>query len=481
MNQRIKKFLDELEEGKKHDFRHIRRWLGTASVEWRDWMTIQETMMRKLNMTEEELRKKLAIPRYTDVSVYRDDFAPLLKKYKITGWLSDYVEFTRLSEPPTAFHFFVAMTILAASLKRRVWYDMGYFRIYPAMQIFLMGPSGVRKSTAADIVVELARDVTESSEYPPLFNELPDEGSGEGLKSHLAEITQAEGEATGLLYVSEMTTFLGKQEYNKSLITTLTDLFDGKARKFRRTEKHGKRPLKEIGVSCIMCSNEDLAFDSLSELAFKGGLFGRALIIYQKGSDRRMALPKKMMDELMNPKARVDLQEVLLKTRFIMGDIPTSGEAEGLFEGIYDEILDSPPMDENSAALHKRKGNHVLKFAMLLAIQEDLDNRKPIIQAKHIIQGKALLDWIEAQLPELYAFASRTVFGAELTRIYNMMKAADGVMDESDIKGKMATRIPGYVVDRHLATMRDSGIIRETTLDPWKGRRGWELVGILGG
>lgn len=485
MNKRVHDFLESVREGKRpksREMSRLRRWLGSSDIAWMDWLEMQSAMMKAWQMDEEELREHLAVPRFQDVHAYQDDFLPLLDKYEIGGWLRDYVDYTKLSEPPTAFHFFCAMTILAASLRRRVWFDMGYFNIYPPIQIFLMGPSGVRKSTAADIAVDLARDATEGGEgiVKPLFNDLPDEGSGEGLKKHLTHLTKEDGEATGLLYVSEMTTFLGKQEYNRTLTTTLTDLFDGKDKKFRRTQRDGAMHMKDIGISVIMCSNEDLAFDSLSEVAFKGGLFGRGLIIYQKGSDRVVPLPAKMMDKMMNPQAKSRLQEGLLRTRAVRGAATMSAEAEGIFEDIYMKVANSAPSDENASALHKRKGGHILRFALLLSVSENMGEATPHITAKHIIQAEKLLEWIESQLPELYAFASRTIFGAELTRIYNMVKAEGGQMDESDIKARMATRIPGYVVDRHLATLRDSGIIQEVTLDPWKGRRGWEIIAKLG-
>ena len=68
------------------------------------------------------------------------------------NWIESYLECTEGQESPTLFHLWVAITTIAAALRRNVYIRMGHFRIYPNFYTVLVSPSGTcRKSTAMSI------------------------------------------------------------------------------------------------------------------------------------------------------------------------------------------------------------------------------------------------------------------------------------------------------------------------------------------
>lgn len=79
---------------------------------------------------------------------------------KLKHWLKAYMNFTRASESPDAFHFWTGVGTIAGALRRRVWLDMRHFQWTPNIYIILVGPPGVaNKSTTVRIGSSLLSQV----------------------------------------------------------------------------------------------------------------------------------------------------------------------------------------------------------------------------------------------------------------------------------------------------------------------------------
>ena len=75
-------------------------------------------------------------------------------------FLSAYLAYTNNTEPPTSYHTWTALSMIAAALQRRVYIKWGYETIYPNMYIVLVGPSGkCRKGTAMNVGKDLLKDL----------------------------------------------------------------------------------------------------------------------------------------------------------------------------------------------------------------------------------------------------------------------------------------------------------------------------------
>ena len=78
---------------------------------------------------------------------------------KLEDWLSSYLIYTEKQESPEKLHFWVGLSVLSAALKRQVWIDKGYYKLYSNIYVLLVAESAMlRKSTAMDIGVKLVRD-----------------------------------------------------------------------------------------------------------------------------------------------------------------------------------------------------------------------------------------------------------------------------------------------------------------------------------
>src|SRR5437899_322009 len=85
---------------------------------------------------------------------------PFLEHVPKQGWLAEYIEWTMGSESPAPYHFFVGCAVLGSSMGRKVWFNMGYYKLYPNTQILLVGPTGaVKKTSAINLGLTLMRKV----------------------------------------------------------------------------------------------------------------------------------------------------------------------------------------------------------------------------------------------------------------------------------------------------------------------------------
>src|SRR5437870_9195779 len=83
---------------------------------------------------------------------------PFLDLLPTKGWLSDYMEWTMGSEAPAAYHFFVGAAVLSAVIGRKVYFNKGYYKVYPTLQILIVGPTGrTRKTSSINLGLAMLR------------------------------------------------------------------------------------------------------------------------------------------------------------------------------------------------------------------------------------------------------------------------------------------------------------------------------------
>src|SRR5580765_4021110 len=187
----------------------------------------------------------------TGVNFKRAGYDPALAEQELddlipkTGFFRDYVEYTSRAEAPLPYHFFSSVVGVAAVCNRRIWVEMGYFNFYPATGVIILGPSGLRKTSAADIIVKMLQEL----QITPIYSEkLTPEALIDSMKGE---------NATGLIYAPEMAVFLNRQKYNEGLVQLITRFMDCPEEWASGTIMRGKTPLRNVAISVLMCSTPD--------------------------------------------------------------------------------------------------------------------------------------------------------------------------------------------------------------------------------
>jgi hypothetical protein len=430
-----------------------------------DWATIKDAMIEAYGLTEEQFKLLLREPMFIDQNDFPDEFLDLLEKQRIGGWLKKYVDYTMGVEPPTQYHFATAYTILGAALHRQIWFDQKFYQIYPAVQTFLVGPSGkTRKSTAANIGIALAEESTR-------VHRLPDQATPEAILKELSELSR-EGSASALIYSSELSTFLNKKDYNQDLVQVLTDLFDCRDVIKRRTMGY-MYEIRDIAVSAILCSNETWLASSVHESAFGGGFLGRTLVWYALGTNRYFPFP-----ELPDPRIYDQLVGQLGLTRYFHGQSVVDDSGSKWYKDKYLYIKKHWPDDERLVPFWERYPDHLLRMAMVINVSNNLSTevRDVVITDENLVQADAILTYVYKHLPRVYSNLGNTGFGDEARRVYAYIKRNGGKVAAGQLGRSMAKRMSAPELKRIVTTLVQNGILETKTGTQWDGGYAIKIV-----
>jgi hypothetical protein len=286
-----------------------------------------------------------------------------------------------------------------------------------------------------------------------------EEGSAEALKGELTDLTTAEGEATGLLFVSELAVLLGEKDYNKDLVKNLTDLFDSRNLIRRKTYAHGVQEMRNMAISSIMCSNEAWLREGLPKSAYDGGFVARCVIVYQAGTEKVVPLPT-----LANPDMRDKLVEQLRRTAFIEGPASLADKARDYYIERYHQLKESWPEDERLHPFWNKYPVHMLRTAMLLSVSEDMEQRGGVaIEQRHVEQADRLINWTYGKLPGLYRQLGTTEHGDQAIEVLNYIRNQGGRVDEQKLGRAMLRRMPKYKLTEILNNFKELGLIMKRT------------------
>lgn len=363
----------------------------------------------KLKVSEDIVKAKLGL---------KNDKKPFDDLVPESGWLHDYIEYTRNTEPPTVFHFFAGMVAIGSSMARNVFFDMGPYQIFPNLCIVIVAPSGrCRKTSACNIATGLYRATG--------GHVLADKVTPEALITAFADRSSA----TGLIYAPEFAVFLGKQKYNEGMVPLLTALFDCPKEWSSATVMRGESHLKNVAISFLVCSTMDWIHGAIPRDAFGGGFMSRLLFVVQNDTPRSFPHPPPM-DKVLEHKLKARLFEFAK----IRGAFTITPDADAWYVEWYNKKHESISSEKQFAGYVERKADHMHRIAMILTIAElPVDqNHGLILTLEKLKRALAILDWLEMYLPNAFSEMSQTPMGEEVVRVLKQLKQKGGVIGHSE-------------------------------------------------
>jgi hypothetical protein len=381
---------------------------------------------------------------YIDLTeVARRQEAELWKILPRWGFLYDYAEYTKNSEAPLAYHVFCAIAGIAATVNRRVFFDMGNFKLFLPFGILILGPSGIKKTTAADIIISI---INEMQLTPVYAEKLTPEALIDAMKG---------GNATGLVYAPEMTVLISRQRYMESIIPLLTRFMDSPDIWKSGTIMRGKASLTDVAITCIMCSTMDWFVKNTPESIFGGGFIARNVMVLQENSSRMIALPKPS-----NPKIREKLIIQLATMHESQGEMTLSGATYTTHEEWYDNDKRTRTVEhELLETYYQRKPQHLLRIAMCLHLSTCKDM---IVCLECWERALALLTWTEKFLPALAGKMFKTAWGEDQEAIIRKIRGTGGTIHHSDLVRKMQYKMPAASTRNIISSLKEAGIVKET-------------------
>lgn len=351
------------------------------------------------------------------------------------SWLDAYLKYTRLFDSPTRFHFWSAVTVASHALGKRVWLNrQGRWMTYPGqMMCILIGPSGVRKTTAikqAKKVLVAAR-LKLPTDLCHRINVMSQRMSTEAVFDDIIPLDDRgmrmdpeTVDCQGMLIAGEMAATFGNQSYVEGLSTVLLSLHDNEEGMYNAQKgafepgylemtfkKDGaeKRRWMNAGICMLTATTPTGLVEGLPPHIRTDGFLGRIVPVWESESMRpyNSMLGEPPEEDLEAPAELVDGLAALAE---LSGQAWLTKAAKALHEEWFPRKQCEFDRDTNAIrqAFYKRVEDHVHRTAIVLASVDAVahgqrGHRDVKMDALHYQKAHQLIEACVKRLPECYA------------------------------------------------------------------------------
>ncbi len=337
----------------------------------------------------------------------------------LPDWLSYYLEYTKNTEPPTSYHYWTGVSLIASALGRKVRTVWGSQTIYPNQYIMLVGPSAAsRKGVAMD----LGWEILEPLGLPISADAL----SKERLLQVMAESGSSwnDGTTGEVMWQNELTTYSKEfavflRQGNIDLLALLTDLYDCPGSWKYETKNSGKDTLTDLCYNILAATAPDWFSAILPQEALGGGFTSRIIFVMEEFR-RQTVADEKLTDEGLRLKRFLidDLHEI----GNISGEYVFSKEAKAAYVSWYEQASEDakrglyPIEDPLFISYCERRQTHVRKLCLAIAASR---RSKLVVELEDFESARVALEKIEKNMHKVFGGQGRSP-NSEM--IYSILK-----------------------------------------------------------
>lgn len=344
-------------------------------------------------------------------------------------WLKAYVNYTRASEAPTAFHFWTGVSTIAGALRRRVWIDEKYFQWTPNFYIVFVAPPGVAtKSTTVRFGMQLLKKLKtikfgpKSMTWQSLATSL--EAAIETVKYPGIDGVEVKHVMSCLtIPISELGTFLKPDD--GALMDVLIDLYDGQLETFdHATKTQGTTTVENPWLNVIGCTTPSWLKDNFPESMIGGGLTSRVIFVFGDTKRQFVAYPSRHIEEVSFEEEGKRLVDDLHIISTMCGRFRLSEEAIEWGEVWYKKHWTEPRpkhlASDRFGGYIARKQTHVHKLAMILSAAK---RSTLIIEREDIEEADALITATEPDMLKVFESIGVVDEARHVKEIYTYVKS----------------------------------------------------------
>ncbi len=328
---------------------------------------------------------------------------------RLDNWIQAYLAYTAESESPEEYHKWVAISAIAGAIRRKAFFDMGYFLLYPNMYIVLVGPAGrCKKSTAMRIGRGLLAGV-------PSLNFTTDSTTRERLIQDLSQAF-ADGHSSMTAFSSEFASLLTSS--GMDMVVFLTDIFDSPNEWAHKTKTGGTNKIKAPYLNLIGATTPDWIAKAMPLDTVGIGLTSRIVFVFQDTPRVRPAFPVLSKEQ---SQLRDLLLEDLVSMSSIAGEYTLTPEAKAMYEEWYQQRIQepNPTGDPRLNGYYERKPMHLLKLGMIVSASF---RDQCLIVEEDLKIAMALFDEVEQKMTKVFANVGKNPLTVDYDSVLDVIR-----------------------------------------------------------
>ncbi|MBI4522148.1 MAG: DUF3987 domain-containing protein [Gemmatimonadetes bacterium] len=382
-----------------------------------------------------------------------------LRRYMAALGPADFVSSWRRygesrTDAPPIFHEVVALLLLSTALDRTRWLDLQHGRVWPNLFVFLLAPSGARKSTPLRMGETVALDAF------PQGGCLPTETSPEGLITALHMRTTTDGGARGLVFIDEAGRLLAtarRNGYAETVKDLLSRLWDS-PESYTRTLRLATYRLEHVYLNLVMATTPSRAGDVLTVEDVASGFLARFLPIVVTDLPERRPLAR-LTDETAGEQRR--LLDTLKAYRQNAKPAPVAIEEAALIRLDRAEVTLLGGADaEYEADLllpwARRLAEYGPRLALLYAVSEGAET----VKVEHVWRGLALVETAKESAQVIVDDMTKGATERKLGKVLRFIQANPGGISGRDLQRR--AKLSLVEVSALTADLEARGLIRAT-------------------
>lgn len=377
-----------------------------------------------------------------------------------------YMHQTGTSEVPASFHFWAAMSLLAAAVGDRVWIEPDAGRkIFPNLYVFLIGPSGSGKEQAVMGASKLG-----------LHEPVLDLFMGRATRQYLLDYLTKDGPMEdGMRYAHNPHLYLVTEELGSAiragdlghdLVSFMTEFYTGKPVGQDGTRGTGMVTLYNPCFNWLAGTTDEWLIRAVDRDAIEGGFFARVISV------RGRRNYKDRCPQIVYPDDRDEVREHL-KARVsqyaqLTGGFRYTPAAQALHDQWYMERAE--PLETLEEPAFNRSDEMVFRLSLLLRLAE-LDNLvddnghhvaiHPYVDVCHFNEALHLWEGLAADMPATMRKASATERSSVVDVVGEMIQKIR-VIDHSTLLKRVGNRGMDHgMLQGALATLLERGEVSE--------------------
>ena len=359
-----------------------------------------------------------------------------------SNFMEGYLEYTSKQESPEQFHVWSAISIIASALGRSCWMNRGYYTLFPNMYVVLVAESALcRKSTSTKLAMQLLRYTGKD-----IINE---KLTMAYLYKHLAKASKGTGtDAALVIYAPELGVFLGSDAHATGLVAAITSLYDCPEIAEYLTKNSGQDVIHNPVINILGATTLDWMSTNLPGESVEGGFTSRVIFVVEDAPRHRIAWPKVTSVET---DLKSKLIEDLLQINALKGQFKVTDEAMEMFNTWYIECKE--PDDPRLRGFFGRKGDHILKAAMIMSVatRDDL-----LLDAIHIDLAIQAIEKVEKKMPIAFRGVAFSKSAKNVDRILSQIEKAGGKVEHAKLLKKNSCYLNGKEFAEVIQTLIDS-------------------------